>query len=111
MKGAAAGVPIRPAFQFVDRLNCAADEQRKLAMQPIVRITTGCGLVLTIAFLFSIAQCEPAHAQGGIICEYGSQKYRACCRESFGKHPDAGVGAREREIDACMNKPAPPKKK
>jgi hypothetical protein len=80
-------------------------------MGPIIRITTGCGFVLAIVFLLSIFQCELAYAQGGIICEYGSQTYRKCCRQSFGQHPDLGARARQRDIDACMNKDTPPKKK
>jgi len=80
-------------------------------MGPIAKIITGCGFALTIAVLFLIGQCEPVYAQGGIICAYGSQKYRQCCRESFGRHPNLGARARERDIDACMNADAPPKKK
>jgi hypothetical protein len=79
-------------------------------MGTIIRITTGCGFVLAIAFLFSIGQVEPASAQGGMVCAYGPQKYRQCCRESFGQHPNLGARAREREIDACIKSKEPPPK-
>ena len=49
---------------------------------------------------------EPVAAQGGIVCEYGSAKYRHCCAESYGRHPRLGARARADEIDACVNRPA-----
>jgi hypothetical protein len=44
-----------------------------------------------------------ASAQGGIVCEYGTARYKRCCRESYRNNPDLGPRARARDIDACMS--------
>ena len=44
-----------------------------------------------------------ASAQGGIVCQYGSGKYKRCCRESYDNNPNMGPRARARDIDACMS--------
>ena len=44
-----------------------------------------------------------ASAQGGIVCQYGTAKYKRCCRESYDNSPNLGPRARARDIDACMS--------
>jgi hypothetical protein len=44
-----------------------------------------------------------ASAQGGIVCEYGTARYKRCCRESYRNNPDLGPRGRARDIDACMS--------
>lgn len=46
----------------------------------------------------------PAAAQGGIVCEFGSSKYRRCCRQSYGRNPGIGARARADDIEACMDR-------
>jgi hypothetical protein len=46
----------------------------------------------------------PAAAQGGIVCEFGSTKYRRCCRQSYGRNPGIGARARADDIEACMDR-------
>ena len=44
-----------------------------------------------------------ASAQGGIVCDYGTARYKRCCRESYRNNPDLGPRTRARDIDACMS--------
>jgi hypothetical protein len=44
-----------------------------------------------------------ASAQGGIVCQYGTAKYKRCCRESYSNNPDLAPRARARDIDACIS--------
>jgi hypothetical protein len=44
-----------------------------------------------------------ASAQGGIVCQYGTARYKRCCRESYDNNPNLGARARARDIDACMS--------
>ena len=44
-----------------------------------------------------------ASAQGGIVCQYGTGKYKRCCRDSYDNNPNLGPRARARDIDACMS--------
>jgi hypothetical protein len=44
-----------------------------------------------------------ASAQGGIVCQYGTAKYKRCCRDSYENNPNLGARARGRDIDACMS--------
>jgi hypothetical protein len=44
-----------------------------------------------------------ASAQGGIVCQYGTARYKRCCRDSYENNPNLGPRARARDIDACMS--------
>jgi hypothetical protein len=44
-----------------------------------------------------------ASAQGGIVCQYGTGRYKRCCRDSYENNPNLGPRARARDIDACMS--------
>jgi hypothetical protein len=44
-----------------------------------------------------------ASAQGGIVCQYGTARYKRCCRDSYENSPNLGPRARARDIDACMS--------
>jgi hypothetical protein len=44
-----------------------------------------------------------ASAQGGIVCQYGTARYKRCCRDSYENNPNLGPRGRARDIDACMN--------
>jgi hypothetical protein len=72
-------------------------------MGRIIRIATGCGLALTFVFAVSISQSQPAQAQGGIICSYGTKAYKACCKASYKSHPKLSARKRADAIDACMH--------
>jgi hypothetical protein len=78
-------------------------------MASISRIATGCGFALIVIFLISVDQSAPANAQGGIVCAYGSKKYKECCKQSYKEHPKLGANARGRDIDACINPKRPAK--
>jgi len=67
------------------------------------RLAAGCAFALTAGLLVSIGQSTPASAQGGIICSYGTKKYKECCHESYRHHPRLGARARADDIDACMH--------
>jgi hypothetical protein len=43
-----------------------------------------------------------ASAQGGIVCQYGTARYKRCCRESYENNPKLGPRARANDIDACI---------
>jgi hypothetical protein len=86
------------------------ENKRELAMRPIIKITTACGFALAMVCLFSIGQSEPANAQGGIVCSYGTKKYKECCKQSYKEHPKLGARARGNDIDACMDPPKEKKK-
>jgi hypothetical protein len=45
---------------------------------------------------------QPASAQGSIVCDYGSAKYKRCCDESYRRRANMGARARADDIDACM---------
>lgn len=49
-----------------------------------------------------LADVRTASAQGGMVCDYGSRAYKACCRASYGQFPKMGYRARANDIDACM---------
>jgi hypothetical protein len=72
-------------------------------MGSMTKITTVCGLALSIGVLVPIGQSAPANAQGGIVCAYGTKKYKDCCHQSYKAHPKLGARARGDDIDACMN--------
>jgi hypothetical protein len=44
-----------------------------------------------------------ASAQGRIVCQYGTAKYKRCCTDSYDNNPNMGPRARARDIDACMS--------
>jgi hypothetical protein len=88
----------------------AARATGQLAMGPITRLTTTCGIALITFCLFSIGLTEPAQAQGGIVCAYGPKKYRDCCKQSFKEHRRLSARARARDIDACMDAQSEAKK-
>jgi hypothetical protein len=73
-----------------------------------MRLLAGFGLgTLATIMLLGVdmaAEMRTASAQGGIVCEYGTAKYRRCCRESYRNNPDLGPRGRARDIDACMNR-------
>jgi hypothetical protein len=66
----------------------------------------GLGAVATVVLLGAdmAGGMRPASAQGGIVCEYGTARYKRCCRESYRRNPDLGPGRRARDIDACVNR-------
>ena len=51
----------------------------------------------------SISQSQPAQAQGGIICSYGTKSYKSCCKASYKKHPKLSARKRADDIDSCMH--------
>jgi hypothetical protein len=63
-----------------------------------------CGLLIMTAVAAFLADARPAAAQGGIVCEFGSTRYRRCCTESYDRRPNLGARARADDIDACMNR-------
>jgi hypothetical protein len=66
------------------------------------------------AVIVAVAAMEmtrPAVAQGGVVCAHGPSSYRACCKQSYARHPRMGARARADDIDACMNKGLSGKKK
>lgn len=65
-----------------------------------------CGLLITatVAVATVLADAGPAAAQGGIVCEFGSTRYRRCCTESYDRKPNLGARARADDIDACMSR-------
>ncbi len=66
----------------------------------------GLGALATAAILGAdmTGAMRKASAQGGIVCEYGTARYKRCCRESYRNNPDLGPRGRARDIDACMNR-------
>jgi hypothetical protein len=78
-------------------------------MGTIIRTTTATGFALAIVFLMSVGQSEPANAQGGIVCDFGPKDYKACCKQSYRKHPNLSASKRADDIDACMDKKPKPK--
>jgi len=66
----------------------------------------GLGALATAAILCAdmASEMRTASAQGGIVCEYGTARYKRCCRESYRNNPDLGPRGRARDIDACMNR-------
>ena len=56
-------------------------------------------------------QAGPAAAQGGAVCAYGPSDYRACCRQSYSRKPRMSASARADDIDACMDRGGPSRKK
>ena len=66
----------------------------------------GLGALATAAILCAdmAGGMRTAFAQGGIVCEYGTARYKRCCRESYRNSPDLGPRGRARDIDACMNR-------
>jgi len=66
----------------------------------------GLGALATAAILCAdvTVGMRTASAQGGIVCEYGTSRYKRCCRESYRNNPDLGPRGRARDIDACMNR-------
>ena len=59
------------------------------------------GTVLLAAAILS-GESQPAEAQGSIVCDYGSAKYKRCCNESYRRTSNMGARARADDIDACM---------
>lgn len=68
------------------------------------RPATCCTFVAAVAIagVSLLAEIRPASAQGGMICDYGSRSYKACCRASYAQFPRMGYRARANDIDACM---------
>ena len=66
----------------------------------------GLGALATAAILCAdmTGGMSTAFAQGGIVCDYGTARYKRCCRESYRNNPDLGPRGRARDIDACMNR-------
>jgi hypothetical protein len=66
----------------------------------------GLGALATAAILCAdmTGGIRTALAQGGIVCDYGTARYKRCCRESYRNNPDLGPRGRARDIDACMNR-------
>jgi hypothetical protein len=66
----------------------------------------GLGALATAAILCAdmAGGMSTAFAQGGIVCDYGTARYKRCCRESYRNNPDLGPRGRARDIDACMNR-------
>jgi len=71
-----------------------------------MRVVAGFGLgalaMVTILGVDLAAGMRTASAQGGIVCDYGTSRYKRCCRDSYRDNPDLGPRARARDIDACM---------
>ena len=65
----------------------------------------GLATVATIAIVGAdlASGTRTASAQGGIVCQYGTAKYKRCCRDSYDNNPNMGPRARARDIDACMS--------
>jgi hypothetical protein len=59
------------------------------------------GAVLAAAFW--IGGTQPASAERGWACSYGSASYKRCCNMSYSARPRLGWEARGRDIDACMS--------
>jgi hypothetical protein len=71
----------------------------------------GAFALAVIVAVAAMDMTRPAAAQGGAVCTYGSASYRACCKQSYARHPRMGARARADDIDACMNKGSSGKKK
>src|ERR1700740_3685250 len=73
-----------------------------------MRVVAGFGLgALAVVAFFAADMAggtRTASAQGGIVCDYGTARYKRCCRESYRNNPDLGPRGRARDIDACMNR-------
>ena len=71
-----------------------------------MRVVVGFGLaaLATVAILAAdmASGMRTASAQGGIVCQYGTGRYKRCCRESYDNNPNLGPRARARDIDECM---------
>src|SRR3569833_2910043 len=52
------------------------------------------GAAVLFAALLLVAESSAASAQGGMICNYGSGAYKACCRASYAQFPRMGYRAR-----------------
>ena len=63
-----------------------------------------CGVLIITAVAGFLADAGPAAAQGSIVCEFGSTRYRRCCTESYQRKPNLGARARADDIDACMSR-------
>jgi hypothetical protein len=66
----------------------------------------GVGTLAAVAIMAAdmASGIRTASAQGGIVCEYGTARYKRCCRESYRNNPDLGPRGRARDIDACMSR-------
>jgi hypothetical protein len=71
----------------------------------------GAFALAVIVAVAAMDMTRPAAAQGGAVCAYGPASYRACCKQSYARHPRMGARARADDIDACMNKGSSGKKK
>lgn len=65
-----------------------------------------CGVLIVIGAASFVLPAPPAAAQGGIVCEFGSTRYRQCCSESYRRKPNLGARARADDIDSCMKRSA-----
>jgi len=68
-------------------------------------VSFGFAALATIAIVVGdmVSETGTASAQGGIVCQYGTARYKRCCRESYDNNPNLGPRARARDIDACMS--------
>ncbi|HML14288.1 MAG TPA: hypothetical protein VK456_13350 [Xanthobacteraceae bacterium] len=72
-------------------------------MRLVVGFGVGALAAVAIVAADMASGIRTASAQGGIVCEYGTARYKRCCRESYRNNPDLGPRARARDIDACMS--------
>lgn len=68
-------------------------------------VSFGFAALATIAIVAAdiASGTRTASAQGGIVCQYGTGRYKRCCRDSYENNPNLGPRARARDIDACMS--------
>ena len=67
-------------------------------------VSFGVAALATIAIAGAdlVSGMRTASAQGGIVCQYGTARYKRCCRESYENNPKLGYRARANDIDACI---------
>ncbi|HXW27276.1 MAG TPA: hypothetical protein VEK73_21195 [Xanthobacteraceae bacterium] len=73
-------------------------------MRTLLKLAMGAATTAAILGAGMMGATQPASAQGGIVCEYGTAQYKRCCRESYRNKPDLGPSRRARDIDACMDR-------
>jgi hypothetical protein len=72
-------------------------------MRLVVSLGVAALATIAIAGADLVSGISTASAQGRVICQYGTAKYKRCCQESFDNNPNMGPRARGRDIDACMS--------
>jgi hypothetical protein len=68
-------------------------------------VSFGVAALATIAIAGAdlVSGISTASAQGSVVCQYGTARFKRCCRDSYENNPNLGARARGRDIDACMS--------